>query len=258
MTIDELEQIAETETESCQKCPNHLHVCVAAGCISSQSEQVKESLEREIKGKGLEDRLRVKGVGCMGLCAAGPLVSHPAKSVMYQGVKPSDATDIVTAVETGAIVKALECPTHVPFFTRQTKIVLENSGTIDPERIEEYIAAQGYVALHKSLTGMSRPEVVEQVSRSGLRGRGGAGFATGLKWSMVAKAGSTRKYVICNADEGDPGAFMDRSVLESDPHRVLEGMAIAAYAVGADHGFIYVRSEYPLAVQRLKVAIRQA
>jgi bidirectional [NiFe] hydrogenase diaphorase subunit len=258
MTVDELEQIAETEKESCRKCPNHLHVCVAAGCISSQSQQVKEALEAEIKAKGLEGQCHVKGVGCMGLCAAGPLVSLPAKNVMYQGVKPQDAADIIDGVKADKPVKRLDCPTDVPFFTRQKKIVLENCGAIDPERIEEYIAADGYAALHKALTGMTRPEVIEQVSRSGLRGRGGAGFPTGLKWSMVAKANAPTKYVICNADEGDPGAFMDRSVLESDPHRVLEGMAIAAYAIGASYGYIYVRSEYPLAVQRLKVAIRQA
>jgi bidirectional [NiFe] hydrogenase diaphorase subunit len=258
MTVDELEKIADTEKESCAKCPNHLHVCVAAGCLSSQSDLVQEALEAQIKAKGLEGACRVKGVGCMGLCAAGPLVSQPSKNRMYQAVTPQDAADIIDAVAADKPVQRLHCPTDVPFFTRQKKIVLENCGEIDPERIEEYIAADGYVALHKALTGLSRTEVIEQVSKSGLRGRGGAGFPTGLKWSMVAKANSATKYVICNADEGDPGAFMDRSVLESDPHRVLEGMAIAAYAVGASQGYIYVRSEYPLAVKRLKIAIRQA
>ena len=150
------------------------------------------------------------------------------------------------------------CPTDVPFFQRQKKIVLENSGAIDPERIEEYIAASGYSALVQVLTEMMPAQVIEQVVKSGLRGRGGAGYPTGLKWSTVSKAVGTKKYVICNADEGDPGAFMDRSVLESDPHRVLEGMLIAAYAVGASEGYIYVRAEYPLAIKRLKVAIRQA
>jgi bidirectional [NiFe] hydrogenase diaphorase subunit len=258
MTVDELEKIADTEKESCAQCPNYLHVCVAAGCLSSQSDQVKESLEAQVKAKGLEGICRVKGVGCMGLCAAGPLVSQPSKNIMYQGVTPNDSADIVDAVAADKPVQRLHCPTDIPFFTRQKKIVLENSGAIDPERIEEYIAADGYAALHKSLTNLSRTDVIEQVSRSGLRGRGGAGYPTGLKWSMVSKANSPTKYVICNADEGDPGAFMDRSVLESDPHRVLEGMAIAAYAVGASQGYIYVRSEYPLAVKRLKIAIRQA
>jgi bidirectional [NiFe] hydrogenase diaphorase subunit len=258
MNIDELETITETERESCKSCPNHLHVCVAAGCLSSQSQQVKEALESQVKAAGLEGQCKVKGVGCMGLCAAGPLVSVPEKNVMYQAVTASDAKEIVDSVKGGRTVARLNCPTNVPFFARQKKIVLENCGTIDPERIEEYIAAGGYQALHKALTTMSPQEVVQQVSISNIRGRGGAGYPTGLKWSLVAKANSPTKYVICNADEGDPGAFMDRSVLESDPHRVLEGMAIAAYAVGASHGYIYVRAEYPLAVQRLKIAIRQA
>jgi bidirectional [NiFe] hydrogenase diaphorase subunit len=258
MTIDELEEIAQIEKDSCAKCPNTLNVCVAAGCLSSQSDKVMEALEEQVKAKGLQGQCKVKGVGCMGLCAAGPLVSQPSKNLMYQGVTAADAADVVDAANAGTTVERLHCPTDVPFFTRQKKIVLENSGTIDPERIEEYIAADGYVALHKSLTTMTPAEVTAQVTRSGIRGRGGAGYPTGLKWSMVAKAVSPTKYVICNADEGDPGAFMDRSVLESDPHRVLEGMAIAAYAVGASHGYIYVRSEYPLAVQRLKIAIRQA
>jgi bidirectional [NiFe] hydrogenase diaphorase subunit len=258
MNLDELETIAETEQASCKSCPNHLHVCVAAGCLSSQSQQVKEALEANVKATGLDGQYKIKGVGCMGLCAAGPLVSVPETNVMYQGVTAADAREIIKSVQNRTPVERLNCPTNVPFFSRQKKIVLENSGTIDPERIEEYIAAGGYLALHKALTTMSAQEVVQQVSISGIRGRGGAGYPTGLKWSLVAKANSPAKYVICNADEGDPGAFMDRSVLESDPHRVLEGMAIAAYAVGADHGYIYVRAEYPLAVQRLKIAIRHA
>ena len=258
MTIDELEKIAETEKQASSQCPHHLQVCLAAGCISSNSQQVKDSLEAQIKSAGMESTCKVKGVGCMGLCAAGPLVAIPEKNLMYKSVNPQDATEIIGAIQADKPVDRLKCSLDVPFFTRQKRIVLENTGIIDPERIEEYIAADGYSALHKALTAMSRPEVIAQVSNSGLRGRGGAGYPTGLKWSMVAKATGPTKYVICNADEGDPGAFMDRSVLESDPHRVLEGMAIAAYAVGASHGYIYVRSEYPLAVQRLKVAIRQA
>ncbi len=258
MTLDELEKIAETEKQSREACPNHVRVCVAAGCLSSQSDQVLESLQGEIKAAGLEGKCKAKGVGCMGLCAAGPLVSVSSKNVMYQGVKPGDAKEIVGGISVDKSVQRLVCRTDVPFFKRQKKIVLENSGEIDPEKIEEYIAADGYAGLFKAVTTMTPAEVTEQVSKSGLRGRGGAGYPTGLKWSMVSKAKSTTKYVICNADEGDPGAFMDRSVLESDPHRVLEGMAIAAYAVGATQGYIYVRSEYPLAVKRLKVAIRQA
>src|SRR5581483_1135513 len=199
----------------------------------------------------------VKGVGCMGLCSAGPLVSLDGDSTLYTNVKPDDAGEIVAALD-GSDTRVGRCATDTPFFTRQMRIVRENSGKIDPERIEDYIAHDGYQALVQVLTEMTPGDVIGEIKTSGLRGRGGAGYPTGLKWSTVAKAGDTQKYVICNGDEGDPGAFMDRSVLESDPHRVLEGMAIAAYAVGAQHGYIYVRAEYPLAVKHLKTAIRQA
>jgi len=258
MTAEELETIAQEEREACGRKKHHLHVCMAAGCLSSCSDRVKDALEAQVKAAGLEEHCQVKPVGCMGLCAAGPLVSVVDQNVMYKEVTPDDAADIVGALKTQQPVQRLHCRMDVPFFARQKKIVLENCGVIDPERIEEYIAAGGYTALHQALTSMNTAEVIAEVSRSGLRGRGGAGYPTGLKWSMVAKAGGATKYVICNADEGDPGAFMDRSVLESDPHRVLEGMAIAAYAVGASRGYIYVRAEYPLAVKRLKIAIRQA
>jgi bidirectional [NiFe] hydrogenase diaphorase subunit len=172
-------------------------------------------------------------------------------------VQPQDAPDIVTALE-GPPVKRIQLDSNLPFFARQQRIVLENSGRIDPERLEDYIAADGYLALTTVLSEKTPADVIAEIEKSGLRGRGGAGYPTGLKWGTVAKAASSRKMVVCNADEGDPGAFMDRSVLESDPHRVLEGMAIAAYAVGASEGYIYVRAEYPLAVARLKTAIRLA
>jgi bidirectional [NiFe] hydrogenase diaphorase subunit len=199
----------------------------------------------------------------MGLCAAGPLVSEENTGALYQGVRPGedsrDVSEIVAALD-GEPVKRLALSPDLPFFKEQQKIVLENCGKIDPVRIEDYISQNGFEALLKVLGGMRTAEVIEQVTRSGLRGRGGAGYPTGLKWSTVAKAPSPNnvKYVVCNADEGDPGAFMDRSVLESDPQRVLEGMAIAAYAIGANRGFIYVRAEYPLAIKRLKTAIKQA
>jgi bidirectional [NiFe] hydrogenase diaphorase subunit len=192
----------------------------------------------------------------MGLCSEGPLVSS-GNGTLYQHVTPADAGEILDAVQ-GQPNERLLCRTDVPFFQRQKKIVLENSGIVDPERIEEYVGASGYGALMRVLTEMTPSEVIQEVVKSGLRGRGGAGYPTGLKWSTVSKAVGKQKYVICNADEGDPGAFMDRSVLESDPHRVLEGMLIAAYAVGASEGFIYVRAEYPLAIKRLRTAIRQA
>ena len=256
MTLEELQEIAQTELEKQLSFKHHVNVCVAAGCLSCQSDAVRDSLQKEVLRRGIESTTQVKGVGCLGLCTAGPLLSVDDKT-LYQGVTAADASDIIDALG-GSPVGRLDCSVQMPFFSRQHKIVLENCGKIDPERIEEYIAAGGYLALYKALTKMAPPEVTEQISKSGLRGRGGAGFPTGLKWSMVSKSFNSTKYVICNADEGDPGAFMDRSVLESDPHRVLEGMALAAYAVGANHGFIYVRAEYPLAVKRLKIAISQA
>ncbi|MGB8181313.1 MAG: NAD(P)H-dependent oxidoreductase subunit E, partial [Stellaceae bacterium] len=257
MTPEELQEIAANEKRAQAHYPHHVCVCTAAGCLSAGSGEVKKALEKEVIESGMKQECHVKGVGCMGLCSAGPLVTADEK--MYRNVTPDDATDIVRSLEDGKPVKRLECDTTAPFFIRQTKIVLENSGKIDPERIEDYIAAGGYSALLTAVSEMQPNEVVDQVIKSGLRGRGGAGYPTGLKWSTVSKAnGGGQKYVICNADEGDPGAFMDRAVLESDPHRVLEGMAIAAYAVGATRGYLYVRAEYPLAVKNLRTAIRQA
>lgn len=254
MTPEEVEQIAQAERDEQKKFTHTLRVCVAAGCQSCQSQAVKDAFDQEIKKRGTEHICRAKGVGCMGLCAEGPLVSTD-DGTLYKRVAPSDAAEILDRPP----VSRLLCPTDIPFFQRQKKIVLENSGAVDPERIEDYIAANGYSTLLRVLTEMAPAQVIEEIVKSGLRGRGGAGYPTGLKWSTVAKATARKvKYAICNADEGDPGAFMDRSVLESDPHRVIEGMAIAAYAVGASEGFIYVRAEYPLAIKRLRTAIRQA
>lgn len=257
MTREELDVIAAKEQEAAARVKRHIHVCVAAGCLSSQADNVLTALNSEIRSQGLENECAVKGVGCLGLCKAGPLIALENENVMYGNVAPADVPEIVKALD-GEPVERLTISPHQPFFERQTKIALENSGHIDPERIEDYIAAGGYSALADVLNEMSPSQVVEQIVKSGLRGRGGAGFSTGLKWSTVVKAVGDQKYVICNADEGDPGAFMDRSVLESDPHRILEGMALAGYAVGARQGYIYVRAEYPLAIKRLKTAIRQA
>jgi bidirectional [NiFe] hydrogenase diaphorase subunit len=256
MTTEELEQIAATEQEAHERIPHRVNVCVSAGCLSCQSQQVKDAVTAEITRRGWGERCQAKGVGCMGLCAEGPLVSTN-NDRLYKKVTAADAGELLDSFE-GPPVARLHCPTDVPFFQRQRKIVLENCGAIDPERIEDYIAAGGYRALLQALTEMTQQQVVSEVTTSGLRGRGGAGYPTGLKWSTVYKAVGTQKYVICNADEGDPGAFMDRSVLEGDPHRVLEGMIIAAYAVGASEGYFYVRAEYPLAIKRLKIAVRQA
>jgi bidirectional [NiFe] hydrogenase diaphorase subunit len=257
MTLDELERLAAIVRADEAGVKHRLRVCVAASCVSSGSDRVMDALEGELKRRGLEGPCAVKGVGCLGLCAAGPLVAVDPEPRMYGHVTPEDSPEIVASLG-GPPVARLVCPVDHPFFTRQVKIVLENSGVIDPERVDDYIAAEGYAALLRVLQERTPAQVIDEVTRSGLRGRGGAGYPTGLKWSTVAKAAGEVKYVICNADEGDPGAFMDRSVLESDPHRVLEGMAIAAYAVGASRGYIYVRAEYPLAIKRLRAAIIQA
>jgi bidirectional [NiFe] hydrogenase diaphorase subunit len=255
MTLEELEQIASDVQATKEKCPRELNVCIAAGCLSLHSDSVKTALEKEVQRTGAS--CRVRGTGCMGLCSLGPLVSGEPEGVLLKNVSESDAPEIVATLDQG-IPERLRCSKAQPFFQRQTSIVLENSGRVDPEKIEEYIAASGYEALLHCLTERAPAQIVQEISKSGLRGRGGAGYPTGLKWGTVAKTGGTTKYVICNADEGDPGAFMDRSVLESDPHRVLEGMIIAGYAVGASHGYIYVRAEYPLAIKRLGTALRDA
>ena len=263
MTREELQALAAKQAQAAYQVKHHVNVCVAAGCLSSQADAVLTALQTLVRERGLERECQVKGVGCLGLCKAGPLIAVEPQGIFYEHVTPADAPALVEALDAPP-VERLVSSAEIPFFTRQTKIALENSGRIDPERIEEYIARGGYAALAQVLNERTPAQVVEEITRSGLRGRGGAGYPTGLKWSTVVKAqgDQTRerlqKYVICNADEGDPGAFMDRSMLESDPHRILEGMAIAAYAVGADQGYIYVRAEYPLAIKRLKTAIRQA
>jgi bidirectional [NiFe] hydrogenase diaphorase subunit len=234
-----------------------LRCCLAAGCMSSNSKAVKERLEQAVRDAGLENEVEVRGVGCMKLCCDGPLVQADPQNALYVKVTPENASSIIATLKGGRTDVAQTDP-NAAFFKKQLGIVLANSGVVDPERIESYIAADGYLALHDVLHEMTPKDAVEAMVKSGLRGRGGAGFPTGLKWGTVAKSPGAKKYVICNADEGDPGAFMDRSVLESDPHAVLEGMAIAAYAVGADQGFIYVRAEYPLAIARLQIAIKQA
>jgi len=256
MSPEKLEQIAQSEREVQARFTDGVNICTATACLASGSQSAKDALDTEIADRGWGNRCQVKGVGCLGLCAEGPLVSTRS-GALYKRVTAADASEIVDHLA-GEPVRRLLCPTNVPFFQRQQKIVTENSGVVDPERIEDYIVAKGYFALIHALREMTPAQVIQEVTKSGLRGRGGAGYPTGLKWSTVAKAVGIQKYVICNADEGDPGAFMDRSVLESDPHRVIEGMVIAAYAVGAAEGYIYVRAEYPLAIQRLRAALPQA
>ncbi len=255
MKPEELESLAQKARQHDEKFAHHINVCMESGCTSSQSDVVLAQLQEQTQKRGCAQSVRVKPVGCMGLCCNGPLVRVDDR--LYQNVTPADAGEIIASLN-GPVVERLVCDTQHPFFTKQKLVVRENSGRTDPEDIADCIGHGAYQSLLKALTSMSPQQVVAEISESGLRGRGGAGFPTGLKWATVAKAGGTRKYVICNGDEGDPGAFMDRSVMEGDPHRVLEGMAIAAYAVGAEQGVIYVRAEYPLAVKRLNKAINQA
>ena len=248
----------------------HVLICGGTGCHSSNSDKIREKLEAKIKEKGLENEVKVVMTGCFGLCESGPNVVVYPEGVFYSHVKLSDVDEIVEEhLLKGRVVRrllfkeALEEDTiksvnEVEFYKKQTRIALKNCGIIDPENIEEYIALDGYQSLAKCITQMSREEVIKFVKDSGLRGRGGAGFPTGMKWEFTAKASGDKKYVVCNADEGDPGAFMDRSVLEGDPHRIIEGMTIAGYAIGAKEGIIYCRAEYPLAIKRLEIAMDQA
>jgi len=258
MQIEDLKALAEKHKSGRKKIT--MRACMSAGCMSSRADVIKKNLEAAVKEQGMEADVEIRRVGCMGFCGQGPLIGVDglsAKEKLFEFVKPEDAPAIVGSLKGGKCDVQVGNPDH-PFFAKQFRIVRANGGIIDPEKIEDYIAIGGYTALHHVLTEMQPAQVVEEVTKSGLRGRGGAGFPTGLKWGTVAKSPGAKKYIICNGDEGDPGAFMDRSVLESDPHLVLEGMAIAAYAVGADQGFLYVRAEYPLAISRLQTAIKQA
>ncbi|MBQ3222194.1 MAG: NADH-quinone oxidoreductase subunit NuoF [Clostridia bacterium] len=246
-------------------------ICGGTGCTSSGSPKLQERFETLLQEKGLDKEVKIVRTGCFGLCAAGPVVIVYPEGAFYSHVQLADVDEIVNEhlvkgriVERllfsgteDATVKEVKPLDEIPFYQKQKRIVLRNCGVIDPENIDEYIAFDGYKALAKALTEMTREEVVDCIEKSGLRGRGGAGFPTGRKWRFAM--GSTgKKYVACNADEGDPGAFMDRSVLEGDPHAIIEAMAIAAYAIGADEGYVYVRAEYPIAVKRLQIAIDQA
>ena len=249
---------------------SHVLLCAGAGCVSSGAESVADAMRRAIAEHGLAEEVQVICTGCMGSCDLGPVGVVYPEGVFYQKLTPQDAEEIVVEhLLKGRPVQRLmyvppaaEKPApsmdQIPFFALQRKVVLRNCGEIDPSNIEEYIARDGYEALARAVTEMTPQQVIEIVKASGLRGRGGGGFPTGLKWELTARAPDTPKYVVCNADEGDPGAFMDRSVLEGDPHSVLEAMAIAGYAIGSNKGYIYVRAEYPLAIARLRVAIAQA
>ena len=249
---------------------SHVLVCGGTGCTSSHSAEIIEKLEQELKAKGLENEFKVIKTGCFGLCALGPVMIVYPEGCFYSEVKVEDVPEIVEEhLLKGRMVKRLlyEETVHqedikplneTNFYKKQHRVALRNCGVIDPENIEEYIAMDGYQALAKCLTELTPDEVIQIVKDSGLRGRGGGGFPTGLKWSFTAKNSADQKYVVCNADEGDPGAFMDRSVLEGDPHCIVEAMTICGYATGATEGYVYVRAEYPIAVHRLDVAIKEA
>lgn len=265
MNREQLINIAESEKERFQQLRCRLLCCASTPCISSGGLAVQEALKDAIREEGLEADVDTVATGCMGPCSRGPLVTvikDGEEDVVYENVTPEMARQIL-----GKHVKkqippvTLEekiLPGDWPFFAKQLKVVLADSGVTDPERIESYIARGGYTALLRVLREMTPEGVCEEILNSGIRGRGGAGFPTGLKWHMVRKAVGERKFVVANGDEGDPGAYMDRTLMESDPHRVLEGMAIAGYAVGAEQGYIYVRGEYPLAAKRLETAIKAA
>ena len=275
-TIEEINQIRKekraeldlrvnTKSDTREK---HILVCHGTGCTSSKSPEILKRFREILKEKNIEN-VRVIQTGCFGLCAKGPIVIIRPEDTFYAMVKPEDCEEIIEKhIQNGEVVERLLCKDidgtkvqkldELSFYKKQKRIALKNCGVINPEEIDEYIAFDGYKALERVLIEMTPEEVIETIKQSGLRGRGGAGFPTGKKWELTKNSESTQKYVVCNADEGDPGAFMDRSILEGDPHSVLEAMEIAAYAIGANQGYIYVRAEYPIAVHRFQVAIDQA
>jgi bidirectional [NiFe] hydrogenase diaphorase subunit len=261
-TSVDLFDIANKEREAQGAFRQHVLCCGSTACLSSGAQGTIDAIKEVVTERGLDKDVRVVSTGCMGLCSRGPLVKVRRRGdddVLYGDVDPAAGRAIAEEhVAGGTEVAQGRIPLEHPFFSRQVKVVLENMGETDPNRIEEYIARGGYAALQSAVTESTPEAVVEAVQRSGLRGRGGGGYPTGTKWALLAKAGSDQKSVIANGDEGDPGAYMDRTVMEDDPHRVLEGLALAAYATGAKKGYIYVRAEYPVAVRRLEAAIRQA
>ena len=268
----DIHEIARKKLEEIEKYDCSIYCCHSTGCKSSGSDDLIALAKQILEENNLTDKVRIVSTGCMGLCAQGPLIrveikgkkdilfkhvnSDIARAIMEKCVIPglSSAGDVVLPDELKQHVLSLD----MPFFTKQEKVVLKNAGHIDPEDIEEYMARGGYLALEKAIKTMTPQEVVELIKKSGLRGRGGGGFSTGMKWELAAKVPTVdEKFIICNGDEGDPGAYMDRSILEGDPHAVIEGMMIAAYAIGATSGWFYIRAEYPLAVERLKKAIQE-
>ncbi len=260
----ELQALAQSERERQGAFRCRFLCCASTPCLAAGGAAVRKALQEAVETTGLDASVEVTATGCMGPCSRGPLVTvltRDGEAILYERLSPDKVPALVEAHAEGISrpAPALETfSTESPFFTKQHKIVLEGSGRIDPESLESYVAHGGYSALAQALREMTPEEVCEEVTSSGLRGRGGAGYPAGVKWKLVRKAAGDRKFVVANGDEGDPGAYMDRTLMESDPHRVLEGMALAAYAVGAQQGFVYVRGEYPLAAQRMGQAIRAA
>ncbi|HPB05632.1 MAG TPA: NAD(P)H-dependent oxidoreductase subunit E, partial [Prolixibacteraceae bacterium] len=248
----------------------HILVCGGTGCRASQAEQIVKNFKQELAQKSLDKEIKVVTTGCFGFCEKGPVVKIIPDNTFYTQVTPQDVTDIVEEhFIKGRPLKRLlyhnpknefsvTSAKNIDFYKKQVRIALRNCGFINPENIEEYIARDGYAALGIALTEMTPEQAIKLVKDSGLRGRGGGGFPTGLKWEITRKVQDSQKYVVCNADEGDPGAFMDRSILEGDPHSIIEAMAICGYCIGASNGLVYIRAEYPLAIHRLKIALNQA
>ncbi|MCD8541644.1 MAG: SLBB domain-containing protein [Aliarcobacter cryaerophilus] len=261
-SVEDLQAIVDKRKKDEETRNEELRVCIGSSCSTLGSTELQKDLAKKIKEKELDKRCKVKGVGCNGLCSEAIMVAHfhkkDGRESIYGGIDVSDVDALVETVEGKTPIAHKKCDVSQPFFTKQKKIVLQNAGVVDPNDIDDYIAHGGYFALFNAIEEMTPTQVIEEVKISGLRGRGGGGYPTGLKWETVAKVDSDQKYIVCNGDEGDPGAFMDRAVMEADPHRVIEGMAIAGFACAATKGYIYVRAEYPVAVEKLNKAIKQA
>lgn len=262
-SIEELNELAQKRKCTEDSCKDELRVCIGSSCAALGSVELQKELNKELKAdKAKHKKCKVKGVGCNGLCSAAIMVAkyknEQDQEIIYGGIEKDDKEALKELAVDDTALENKKLDMSGPFFTEQKKIVLENAGVIDPNDIEDYIAHDGYLALFTALEEMLPQEVINEVKVSGLRGRGGGGYPAGLKWESVAKVESDVKYIVCNGDEGDPGAFMDRAVMEADPHRVIEGMMLAGYACGASNGYIYVRAEYPIAVEKLNKAIKQA
>ncbi|MCK4603533.1 MAG: NAD(P)H-dependent oxidoreductase subunit E, partial [Deltaproteobacteria bacterium] len=269
-TIADLDSLRESILQKRDPGKTVIRTCISTGCRAKKSVKIIDGLENEIRKHGLQDKVEIKKTGCHGFCEMGPIVVIEPENIFYCRVRPEDVMDIVSeTIINGNFVKRLQWKDpetkertkyerSLPVYIKQKKSISFNCGKIDPTDIEDYIASGGYSALGKALTTMTPAEVVETVVASGLRGRGGGGFPTGIKWRICSAAPGDIKYVIANGDEGDPGAFMDRSLMEGDPHSIIEGMIIGAFAIGARQGFVYVRQEYPIAIEHLSIAIQQA